>query len=487
MHPNPSKSRPYSDKPLQRRPFSAARPTRQPPGIPSQTLQVASLLPNLPDKDKDPSNPKSGPIKPLSEKNMHQFFEAPVTYRIAHPAKSTYLVSLEFWKENNQNNKSLVNWSNLPLTGKERPLSRGFSQPQPEDPIQLEQRNPNPLLTYQKPPTDNSQPFTFLASLGGKKTSLTQFTSPSVDELPSLPQEEESLEGVARNIQAFSKLDMDRSIRAQLKRQQSAKQARPQTSSHILQVSTQFRVGSAVTKDKRLQSAATGMVQPEEKMVKTAEQIGQKAQKQRPMTAGVANPGVVGKKTMSARNRVLSGKTSLKSAGRKAALQNQIMERNQDFFEEELDIREDFNENDEFYEKAEAVQGMNFRSRPKSNLLTSRPISGKSAAPEQFFNTFTKYAKFNDIELPYEDLFDRNERTIAATYAKFGDLGYYSPVQRIGAYMQFSAKLKRDHLIEIINLQKTSKSIKHNEIFKECFFISIAFDRVSHYYREERV
>ena len=191
--------------------------------------------------------------------------------------------------------------------------------------------------------------------------------------------------------------------------------------------------------------------------------------KNRPMTAAnLEKNAVMKKKTLSAknsinrafsaRNPVLSGKISkMEENSRKYAIQNQIMEKNMDLFgDEELDIREDFEENDEFYEKAEQLQGHQFKARPKSNLLSSRPISGRSAAPEQFFNTFTKFAKFNDVQLPYEDLFDRNERTIAATYAKFGDLGYYSPVQRIGAYMQFSAKLKREHLVEIINLQKTS-------------------------------
>ena len=62
-----------------------------------------------------------------------------------------------------------------------------------------------------------------------------------------------------------------------------------------------------------------------------------------------------------------------------------------------------------------------------SNLLKSRPISGRSVAPQSFFHAFTKYCNFAEVELPYEELFDRNERTISATYAKFGDLGYYSP------------------------------------------------------------
>lgn len=54
--------------------------------------------------------------------------------------------------------------------------------------------------------------------------------------------------------------------------------------------------------------------------------------------------------------------------------------------------------------------------------------------PNSFFQTFSKHTQFNDAELPFEELFDRNERTIAATFAKFGDLGYYSPLQRIGSY-----------------------------------------------------
>lgn len=39
--------------------------------------------------------------------------------------------------------------------------------------------------------------------------------------------------------------------------------------------------------------------------------------------------------------------------------------------------------------------------------------------------------------LPYPELFDRSERTFAATFAKYGDLSYFTPVQRIGNYMEF--------------------------------------------------
>jgi len=33
--------------------------------------------------------------------------------------------------------------------------------------------------------------------------------------------------------------------------------------------------------------------------------------------------------------------------------------------------------------------------------------SGKSAKAEQFFHTFTKYYSFDEVEIPYEELFDR--------------------------------------------------------------------------------
>ncbi len=55
-------------------------------------------------------------------------------------------------------------------------------------------------------------------------------------------------------------------------------------------------------------------------------------------------------------------------------------------------------------------------------------MSGKSASARSFFKEFKKSTKLNALEIPYEDLFDRNERTLTATLAKFGDLGYYSPV-----------------------------------------------------------
>ncbi len=70
----------------------------------------------------------------------------------------------------------------------------------------------------------------------------------------------------------------------------------------------------------------------------------------------------------------------------------------------------------------------NLAERPKSCLTGKRPLSGKSVGAETFFKEFKKFTQLNALEIPYEELFDRNERTYTATFAKFGDLGYYAPV-----------------------------------------------------------
>lgn len=440
-----NKPRPSSERPLNLRPFSSNKR--------SSDLPVKSFPDTKPkEKSFNPSKKEIFP-NPLSEKNMHQLIEFPITYRIAHPAKSNYLVSLDFWKENSQNNKSLTNQNKRPQSSIERGFLRGLSLPKPVQPyeelFQIGAQNVNSNVMYQRLTYENEKPFSFLSSLGGKKTSFDQITSIRTEEnMNHLPKTDEDFEDVAKAIQQFSKLDMDKSMKTQFTRQKSSK-SRPMTvtSGHFLQISGQFRVGSAILKqDKRLPSGLPMIKKP----------LETDNPRVRPLTAMLEKANLK-PKTLSATNRGFSARNQV-SYNKKAPIQSQIVEKNLEFFDDELDIREDFEENDDFYEKAEKIQGLTLKTRPKSNLLTSRPISGRSAAPEQFFNIFTKYAKFNDIELPYEDLFDRNERTIAATYAKFGDLGYYSPVQRIGAYMQFGAKLKREHLIEIINLQKTSNN-----------------------------
>jgi len=69
----------------------------------------------------------------------------------------------------------------------------------------------------------------------------------------------------------------------------------------------------------------------------------------------------------------------------------------------------------------------------------------------------TALLKDKDDKLPYPELFDRSERTFAATYAKFGDLSYFTPIQRIGLYMDYSQRLKKRHLTDLIAYLKTAK------------------------------
>lgn len=135
-------------------------------------------------------------------------------------------------------------------------------------------------------------------------------------------------------------------------------------------------------------------------------------------------------------------------------------------------IQDDDMDEDEqgFYGQSDLIKGMhsfnnnNKKSakRAQSSLYGKRPISGNEVGPQQFFQKFQKYTTFNALDIPYENLFDRNERTYCATFAKFGDLGFYSPVQRIGAYMEYNAKLKLSHLKSIITLQKTITNIDKN-------------------------
>lgn len=67
--------------------------------------------------------------------------------------------------------------------------------------------------------------------------------------------------------------------------------------------------------------------------------------------------------------------------------------------------------------------------------------------------------KINDM--PYPELFDRSLRTFAATFAKFGDLSYYTPVQRIGAYMDHTARLKKKHILDLIAFLKSNNKGHH--------------------------
>jgi dynein heavy chain len=103
-------------------------------------------------------------------------------------------------------------------------------------------------------------------------------------------------------------------------------------------------------------------------------------------------------------------------------------------------------------------------NRPNSTISLKRPVSGHSQIqPNKFFTRYNKEAINIGDDIPFEELFDRNERTLCATFAKFGDLSYHTPNYRIGHYMQFSAKLKVRHMVDIIGLQNTVTCIEKNE------------------------
>jgi hypothetical protein len=102
--------------------------------------------------------------------------------------------------------------------------------------------------------------------------------------------------------------------------------------------------------------------------------------------------------------------------------------------------------------------------RPQSTISLKRPISGHSLLQtERFFTRYNKEAIHIGDDIPFEELFDRNERTQCATFAKFGDLSYHTPNYRIGHYMQFPAKLKTQHLLDIVALQNTVTCIEKSE------------------------
>ena len=75
-------------------------------------------------------------------------------------------------------------------------------------------------------------------------------------------------------------------------------------------------------------------------------------------------------------------------------------------------------------------------SRLIPRQATPDTLHRERKAPNSYREASKKVA--TDDKLPYPDLFDKSERTFAATYAKFGDLTYFTPVQRIGAYMDYT-------------------------------------------------
>ncbi len=84
-----------------------------------------------------------------------------------------------------------------------------------------------------------------------------------------------------------------------------------------------------------------------------------------------------------------------------------------------------------------------------------RPLTGKHSRPSMFFMEFTKERLFSECNLPYENLFDRNERTIAAPIVRAQSFRISSPNYRIGLFMQEVMKFRRKSLTEIVEMQKT--------------------------------
>ena len=160
--------------------------------------------------------------------------------------------------------------------------------------------------------------------------------------------------------------------------------------------------------------------------------------------------------------RPMSGKTRVKT-GERGGVQQQLMTNPNEFDlpegEDDLEIQEISNDDNDFPDFEAHTQTQMYQNRRSSRgfqsteqILKSRPT------------TATIFKKDTDLGLPFPEIFDRTERTIAATFAKFGDLSYYTPVQRIGSYNDFSGRLKRKHLIDIINyLHTTTKGIKPKE------------------------
>ena len=82
-----------------------------------------------------------------------------------------------------------------------------------------------------------------------------------------------------------------------------------------------------------------------------------------------------------------------------------------DYGDEYVDLNiYDVPEEDKFANKNNLQETESFSHR----IMNSRPT--------------TAYKKEKNFDLPFPELFDRSERTFAATFAKYGDLSYYTPV-----------------------------------------------------------
>jgi hypothetical protein len=107
------------------------------------------------------------------------------------------------------------------------------------------------------------------------------------------------------------------------------------------------------------------------------------------------------------------GETSSKKKSNK----ENIVESDEEDVEEEEDEYVDLNALENNYNKQPADKLSQVYLETESfsqRIMESRPT--------------TAYRKDKNLEMPFPELFDRSERTFAATFAKYGDLSYYTPI-----------------------------------------------------------
>jgi hypothetical protein len=162
--------------------------------------------------------------------------------------------------------------------------------------------------------------------------------------------------------------------------------------------------------------------------------------RRRPMSA---NPKFI---TISGRSRPMSAQIKMGEYGMNESLRSSCDRDSDDVNIPEVSEVPRFDETEEMHTQNEEKHTL---QKFSDNIMKSRPT------------TASIFKKDKDFNLPYPELFDRTERTFASCFAKFGNLSYFTAVQRIGCYMDFSARLKRKHLNDIIHY------IKHNEVRPE--------------------
>ncbi|KRX05784.1 hypothetical protein PPERSA_02316 [Pseudocohnilembus persalinus] len=408
------------------------------------------------------------------------------------PVSSMGFKTLNFQKNNNQpnfKNEFLVRGQ---VAGSE------MIQKQQEDYYDLDlefetaAQQGNPKLTFQRNVVQQNQPYQFLASVGGKTAPIQSFTdnkinpedfqNKKINNKKYQVSHEEALE-------IYKTIDIDRAIKPQFQKTQQRQQnkGRPATGSTINQIDIsniiqfskkQFIEEQNLQKEinkqekilKHQQYQRTIESAKSQRRIKTAlpKSLRQTQQGFNSQTMTIQNqPSIT---TIQSAKRPMTGISATVNVNdRIQSAKKQIENYDRAHYQrEELEsfIQEDENDDfDPFYDQVEKINSLKqqLHNRPQSSLVGKRPVSGKTVAPKEFFQKFQKFTTFNATDIPYENLFDRNERTFCATFAKFGDLGFYSPVQRIGSYMEYNQKLKLSHLKQIITLQKTITNTEKNE------------------------